>query len=555
MTNTQSGIIGFLADIFGLGNEAQSYIPTIESAIRILNYVDRNILQTPLVRTILKEGDKLVVNQLISADSFPKIVTEFSREIVSKFNPDAMKSYVYTPSPKVIEYANQSKEECQKFVKRLFKLGENKLIKRTVLTFFTDKKSGNNLNTLKKEQSQRLYFLTVGIIKSVRFFLILTLIWTLVVEAWNVLVDYWRSQHIPLVTNFQLICHEHDSKSPLFIGENTSNNYVVKSAQRHSLNINEATVETLAAVNIQIALWVYMSIVLQTIKRDIGVGFNIENEMTNQKFGLDEDDFIHFGSSAMINSLFFGIISMTWAQYKHYMSRHEKDMELVGKVIYILACAFNSLAIFLTQMVFYVVGVPYFTNILIIIMRFIVNFDEYDSLPDTPPFMVNILILLVVLLPLKFFSIMFARWVQHLTENWILHKSHLHHINKRNRSGYDMPGINIALFVFMFLPSANNTHKHIGSRGSTDHAGFFYFSKDPLSKKLYRLRFEVHIFCKVTMHMFYVTTSFVLINTFHIVMTESTVNSSTYWLMFLEDKWVTWLGRSAQYKPLLLLLV
>ena len=57
---------------------------------------------------------------------------------------------------------------------------------------------------------------------------------------------------------------------------------------------------------------------------------------------------------------------------------------------------------------------------------------------------------------------------------------------------------------FMFLPSAQNTHEHIDNAGSNSlleswmshgsNYGFNYFSSDSTSRRLYRLKFELHIY-------------------------------------------------------------
>jgi len=147
----------------------------------------------------------------------------------------------------------------------------------------------------------------------------------------------------------------------------------------------------------------------------------------------------------------------------------------------------------------------------------------------------SFMVLVVVLLPLKLCLLFFARLLKHLTDKWILRPTH--HMNQRNRSGYNVPGILIS--NYMFLPSANNTHDQIISPGSVKDPGFYYFSKDPLSRKLYQLRFEIQIFCKVCMHLFYITMSFVMINMLHLLFEWSTILPSYFWLEILEGKWVS----------------
>ena len=138
-----------------------------------------------------------------------------------------------------------------------------------------------------------------------------------------------------------------------------------------------------------------------------------------------------------------------------------------------------------------------------IIIRKVVNFDEYGDMPNSDSSMIVILMLLVVILPLKFVPIKFARLLDQLSNDWILNQSH--HTNGHNGIGYNVPGVNKALF--MFLPSA--------------------------TKKLYQLRFECHLFCKIVMHTFYLASTVIMINLFHITMEQSTLLASCYWLQFV----------------------
>ena len=64
------------------------------------------------------------------------------------------------------------------------------------------------------------------------------------------------------------------------------------------------------------------------------------------------------------------------------MTRHGRDSEKLGKLVYFFSCICNSLAIFLSQISYFAIGLPYFLNVLIIIIRRIVNLDEYANLPN-----------------------------------------------------------------------------------------------------------------------------------------------------------------------------
>lgn len=229
------------------------------------------------------------------------------------------------------------------------------------------------------------------------------------------------------------------------------------------------------------------------------------------------------------------------------MTRHAKDADLMGGVVYFLSCAFNSAAIFLSQMPYFALGLPLFINILMIIIRLIVNFDEHGDMPPSDSTVIVFMVLVVVIVPLKLIPIKFAKTLNRITNDWILNVPK--HLHEKNRSGYDVPGMKKALF--MFLPSASNNHDHINKKNSSG-AGFFYFSKDPLSRRLYRLRFECHLFCKVAMHTLYLALVVLMVNTIHITMEYSTLVASCYWLQILTSSSINALGKPI-FLPTLLL--
>ena len=111
-----------------------------------------------------------------------------------------------------------------------------------------------------------------SIIRSAVFFLVVTLIWTLLSEALTVVKDIFFFKHWPLITNFQLECQENDPNSPLFKDEkNSDNDYVTKSSKRYELNIHEATKETLSTINIQVAVWIYMATHIEQTKGSVDI--------------------------------------------------------------------------------------------------------------------------------------------------------------------------------------------------------------------------------------------------------------------------------------------
>ena len=336
---------------------------------------------------------------------------------------------------------------------------------------------------------------------------------------------------------FQLTRDENDLKSALYTeGTNTKNSYVVKAALRNRTSIHEATSETLSAVNIQVAFWISMSTTIRETNAVFKSAFDID--VTNLEYGLKADRFSDFSNSAIRVSLIAGFISLTFAQYKKYMTRHAQDTEAMGKVVYFFACAFNSLAVLLSQIAYYTAGLPFFTITLINIIRTIVDLGPLDDNPSTVSEMMSVLLLVTVLLPLKFLPIFFEKLMNFCTDKWILHKAY--HLKKRNRSGYET-GNERDSTQHMFLPSSSNKYDHISQEDVSPNPGFHYFSRDPLSRKLYQLKFEIALFSKVVMHLFYLSVTLLLSNTFHFVVEKSTIKK-TFWMESMNTESVHILG-------------
>ena len=90
----------------------------------------------------------------------------------------------------------------------------------------------------------------------------------------------------------------------------------------------------------------------------------------------------------------------------------------------------------------------------------------------------------------------------------------------------------------MFLPCSINKYDHVANTEATPNPGFAYFSEDPDSKRLYRLKFEIHIFHKVTAHILYLIGTFLLLNTMHLVLKGSTLEVEPVWLDLLDSYYI-----------------
>ena len=90
----------------------------------------------------------------------------------------------------------------------------------------------------------------------------------------------------------------------------------------------------------------------------------------------------------------------------------------------------------------------------------------------------------------------------------------------------------------MFLPCSVNKYDHVADNEAMLNPGFLYFSKDPISKCLYRLKFEIHMFHKVTVHILYLSSTLCFINTFHLVLKASTLEVEPMWLDLLDSYYI-----------------
>ena len=154
-------------------------------------------------------------------------------------------------------------------------------------------------------------------------------------------MDLYLSKQWPLFSNLKQDYQENKSNSEMLNGEgNIKNNYVAKSAKRYNFSIQEAIIESLSTIPFQLAAWISLANVIENHKTLFKSAFNVE--ITEQMFQLKDGEFTNFASSAVFFSLLFGILALTVAQVKQYMTRHTNDMALSGKIVYFLACLFNS---------------------------------------------------------------------------------------------------------------------------------------------------------------------------------------------------------------------
>ena len=503
----------------------------IKSGISVLKTTEL-MLNNSFVKATLKSLDETIGENFTKQWRAVVDLLSTYQVVIKVIIEDLKKNTTYSPNFDPFKHDfSENQTNCRNMLFKLINLHRVKVLKEAVTEYYLATRSNSSRNSyanrVSQSQAEKLDFLAVSIIKSARIFLIMTMAWTVLHGLKKILLNFYLSRNLPLVTDFQMEYQENHSKSDIFSKDsNTDNDYVANASRRFDFNIQEAIKETLSTINVQVAVWIFMATNVEKLKVTIGRTFDIE--VTNDVFRLKEGDFTEFTESAVFTSLVVGIVSLTFAQYKQYMTRHKQDSTTLGKLVYLLACLFNSFAIFVTQTTFYIFGFPYCSGLLMVIIRYIGDFDEYDAITKPNNYMLVILYFVTVLMPLKLVPILFDRMVQYFTNRWILCKTY--HLNVGNRSGYDLSGG----VHSMFLPSSMNTYDHVADNQSTVKPGFLYFSKDPTSKQLYRLKFETHIFYKICVHSLYLISTYLLLNTLHLISKESTVEVNPAWLEILD---------------------
>ena len=193
----------------------------------------------------------------------------------------------------------EARERCRKVVRKLIQLFGHKDLEKVIRIWFEEEYTRSN--TLAKNPN----FMTKNIMKSVFYFLILTALWTLAIEVKHAVTNIYKSRQFPLLTTFLLVKNENDPNSQLFLRDpkDTGNGCVKMIADRHNSSIHEATHETLSAVNIQIALFLYMATF-------ISLGDQVFKDSFGVKMPLNAgfETMTKFSSSAMMDSLLAGAV-------------------------------------------------------------------------------------------------------------------------------------------------------------------------------------------------------------------------------------------------------
>ena len=149
---------------------------------------------------------------------------------------------------------------------------------------------------------------------------------------------------------------EHRPTSDIFKHDHLTNDYVSASANRFNLAISEATNETLRAVTLQVALSIFLDYVTDLFTHTVTSTFHTFTNQEKATGTCSSQEAADSSRHQIWISTFIGVVSLTFAQYNRYMIRHSNDATLGGKMVYLLACFMNTVAIFLTQIVYVGIG-------------------------------------------------------------------------------------------------------------------------------------------------------------------------------------------------------
>ena len=241
-----------------------------------------------------------------------------------------------------------------------------KAVIETGRSIFTSRDYDSSFDDAAESMRRNANLSTNIVFKCIRMYLTFLLVLLVVRECYTCLLDINRYNITPIGTNVDLIKMELTNTSKMFSKASMNNRDVIVNALRYDLNINEAIRETMRAVCIQIAFFMFLNTIIFAFQDVWNAGIkrsNVTNpsgyEMSIDKFNLDET-YVEFCKSPIYDSFIIGIISVAFAQFQMYSVRHGGDLELMGKMIYFATCLLNTISIFLSMTMYYSLGLPNF---------------------------------------------------------------------------------------------------------------------------------------------------------------------------------------------------
>ena len=508
-TNLGTWITGHNSDI----NLANKHLSNVKS---IWTDIENRIVDHPLAQNIIRKVDTFWEKR---KGLYPQITRPFidflrdtSRKLSKAYlNTESKLDSLPQPDPyNETENFNETQLFCRKYlneVLHLFQCNDNnckgqkhkKTLRETALKIFATGDHDSSFDNAAKSLRRNTKISTNFVFTCIYLYLIFLLGATIARECYSCFMDMWRYNIIPIATNVDLMKMQLTKTSKMFSKAEMNNRDVLVNAVRFDSNISEATRETLRAVCIQIALFMYLDTIIFA-SQDVWSAAVRHSNVTNpsnyamsfDKFNLTEAS-VEFRKSPIFSSFISGVLSVAFAQFQMYSVRHGGDLEMMGKLVYFTACLLNTACIFLSMTMYYSLGLPNFIMILIVIIRRVCGFNDEDkfiSLPDSNEFIMEIMIIAFALLPLIFLPKALA-YLLHIKTNSFIMNEKIHR-SAGIQSGYDVPGLHHGLF--MFLPQSYFDYRdprtvYINS-----------FNRNPLSRKFYRLRFKLHLWNKTFVH-------------------------------------------------------
>ena len=474
------------------------------------------ILDHPLAHNIIGKIDGLWEKRKGIYPEDPGPFIKFLREASEKLSKIYLKNKskledLPQPDPyNFTERFNETQLLCRKYVNEVFRLFQcndasckyqeykEDLIETSKKIFATNDYD-SSFDNAAKSLRRNAKLSTNIVFKCIRLYLTFLLGLIVVRECWTCSMDINRYNIIPIATHVDLMKMELTKTSKMFSKKPMTNRDVIVNALRFDLNINESIRETLRAVCIQIALFMYLNTIifaLQDVWSAAVKHSNVTNpssyEISIEQFNLDET-YVEFYKSPIYDSFIIGIISVAFAQFQMYSVRHSGDLELKGKLVYFATCLMNTISIFLSMTMYYSLGLPNFIMMLIVIIRRVCGYSDEDKfipLPESNDFIMEVMIIAFALGPLVLLPNGLAYFLHNKTSSFIMQEK-----DQRSagvQSGYDVPGHRQGLY--MFLPQSYFDYRDPSA------VLIKCFTRNPLSRKFYRLRFKLHLWNKTFVH-------------------------------------------------------
>ena len=188
--------------------EVDKMKPLVDAGIGILNTLDTTILNTDLVKTI-SDGLNIVAKKFEITSAITKgtglldSMKELNNAIQIHFNASESSNPFQDFDP-LKERFSKDQLECRKFVTKLMNLLKVPGFQETVINFYIAQSDDTSaVDLVSQTISKKIDFMAIGILRSAKIFLILTMAWTVLYGFRNVLMDFMSSRYLPLFTNFQ----------------------------------------------------------------------------------------------------------------------------------------------------------------------------------------------------------------------------------------------------------------------------------------------------------------------------------------------------------------